>query len=57
MLASELGVGRDRARRREVQIALQRKSQRAADLREFAEAHIAEFGLAESKVAKRPSRA
>ena len=52
MLARELGVGRDRARRREVQIALQRKSQRAADGGEFEQAHVAEFRLAEPEIAK-----
>src|ERR1019366_2237938 len=52
MLASEFGVGRDRARRREVQIALQRKSQRAADGGEFEQAHVTEFRLAESEIAK-----
>jgi hypothetical protein len=35
-----------------VKIALQWKAQRAADGGELEEAHIAEFGLAESKVAK-----
>src|ERR1017187_8055231 len=52
MLASEFGVGRDRARRREVQIALQRKSQRAADGGEFEQAHVTEFRLAEPEIAK-----
>ena len=52
MLASEFGVGRDRARRREVQIALQRKSQRAADGGEFEQTHVTEFRLAEPEIAK-----
>ena len=52
MLASEFGVGRDRARRREVQIALQRKSQRAADGGAFEQAHVAEFRLSEAEVAE-----
>jgi hypothetical protein len=35
-----------------VQIALQRKSQRAADGGEFEQAHVAEFRLAEPEIAK-----
>jgi hypothetical protein len=52
MLAGEIGVSRDRARRREVQIALERKSQRAAGSGELEEAHVTEFGFTETEVAK-----
>jgi hypothetical protein len=52
MLAGLLGVRRDRSRGREVEIALQRKSQRAAGGSELVQAHVAEFRLAEPEIAK-----
>jgi hypothetical protein len=52
MLPGELGVGRDRPRRCEVEIALERKAQRAAGGSELVQAHIAEFGLAETEIAE-----
>jgi hypothetical protein len=48
MLTGELGVGRDRSRRCEVEIALEGKAQRAADGSELVQAHIAEFRLPET---------
>ena len=52
MPASEFGVGRDRARRREVQIALQRKSQRATRGSELLQAHLGDLRLAEAEIAE-----
>jgi hypothetical protein len=52
MLAGELGVGRDRSRGREVEIALEGQSQGAADGGELVEAHVAEFGLAQVELAE-----
>ena len=52
MFPGELGVDRDRPRRRKVEIALEGEPERAADGRELEEAHIAEFRLPEPEVAK-----
>jgi len=50
MLAGELGVPRDRSRRREVEIALEGKTQRAAGGSELVQAHVAEFRVPEAEV-------
>ncbi len=55
MLAGELGVGGDRSCRREVEIALERKSHRAVGGGELVQAHIAKFWFAEAKVAETES--
>jgi hypothetical protein len=52
MLAGELGVNRNRARRREVEIALEGQPERAAGGRELVQAHVAEFRFAEAEVAE-----
>jgi hypothetical protein len=52
MLAGALGVGRDCACRCEVEIALERKSQRAAGAGELCKAHVTEFGFAEAEIAE-----
>ena len=52
MLARELGVGRDRPCRSEVEIALERKTQRAAGGSELVEAHVAKFRFTEAEIAE-----
>lgn len=52
MLAGELGVCGDRPRRREDDIALERKPQRAAGGGELVQAHVAEFRLPEAEIAE-----
>jgi hypothetical protein len=52
VLAGELGVGRDRARRSEVEIALEAKAQGAADGGQLVQADIAEFRFTEAEVAE-----
>jgi hypothetical protein len=52
MLAGQLRIGRDGLRRSEVEIALERKAQRAADGCELEQAHVTEFRLAEPESAK-----
>ena len=52
MLAGDLGVGCDSSRRREVEIALEGKTERPARGSELVEAHVAELRFAEAKVAE-----
>ena len=52
MLARELGVGRDRPCQSEVEIALERKTQRAAGGSELVEAHVAKFRFTEAEIAE-----
>jgi hypothetical protein len=52
MFAREFGVGGDRSRRCEVEIALERKAQRAASGGELGQAHVAEFRLPKAEVAE-----
>jgi len=52
MLAGKFGVGRDRSRRREVEIALEWKSERATGSGELEETHVTEFRFAQPEVAK-----
>src|SRR5450631_2756706 len=52
MLAGALGVGRAREGRCEVEIALERKSQRAPGGGELREAHVTKLRFAESEIAK-----
>jgi hypothetical protein len=49
MLAGEFGIDRDRSRRREVEIALERKPQRTAGGGELVETHVDEFRLPEAE--------
>ena len=50
MLAGEVGVGRHRSRRCEVEVTLERQPEGAAGAPELQQAHVAEFGLAETDV-------
>lgn len=52
ILAGEVGVGSDRSRRREVQIALERYPEGSTIGGEFREAHVVEFRFAEADVPK-----
>jgi hypothetical protein len=52
ILASEIGVGRDRAGRHEVEIALEGQPESAAGSSEFAQAHVTEFRFPEAEVAE-----
>lgn len=56
MLAGEVGVARNRSRRREVQIALEWKPERAACRFELFQAHVAEFAFGEAEIAKTESQ-
>jgi hypothetical protein len=52
MFTGEIGVGGDRSRRREVEIALEWKAQRAAGGGELVQAHVTEFRFPEAEVAE-----
>jgi hypothetical protein len=48
MLAGKLRVGRDSSRRREIEIALERKTEWAAGGGKLVEAHVAEIRFAQT---------
>jgi acetylornithine deacetylase/succinyl-diaminopimelate desuccinylase-like protein len=52
MFAAELGISRDRRRRSDVEIALERKAERAARGSNLIQAHVADFQFAETEIAK-----